>query len=113
MTSRHALVTADGFTHASSVIPLVRRSEGASLIVTRPLVPLKTKALPNLPWVVQVTPLPSVPVLLLPETSATVVPAPSATPQAAARRATAFGVVALATLEYGPRLPAASVARTR
>src|SRR6266436_9445309 len=106
MTSRHALVTVDGFTHASNVIPFVRRSEGASLTVTRPLVPLKTKALPNLPWVVQVTPLPSVPVLLFPEESATVVPAPSANPYAATSPATVFGVVALATLEYGPRLPA-------
>jgi hypothetical protein len=63
-------------THASSVIPDVSCSEAAFGTVTNPP-PLNTSPLPNLPWVVQVTPLPSVPVLLLPELSATVGPAPS------------------------------------
>ena len=51
-------------------------SEAASGTVTRALVPLNTSALPNLPALVQVAPL-IVPLLLLPEVSATVVPLPS------------------------------------
>src|SRR5919201_3362826 len=84
MTSRQAVVTADGFTHASSVMPPVRRNDGASLTVTRALVPLNTSALPNFPAVVQVAPV-IVPVLLLPDESATVVPEPSLNEYAATR----------------------------
>src|SRR5882724_13694957 len=112
MTSRHAPVTVDGFTQASSVIPVTSCRDAALGTVTTALVPLNTSALPNFPAVVHVAPL-IVPVLLFPEESATVGPAPSANPYAAISPATVFGVVALATLEYGPRLPAASVARTR
>ena len=43
-----------GFTHASSVIPLVRSSELESLTLTRAFVPLKKSALPNFPAVDQV-----------------------------------------------------------
>jgi hypothetical protein len=65
-----------GFTHASSVIAFVRRSEGASGIVTFALVPLKARAPPYFPCVDQVA-VPIVPVLPEPEASAAVVPEPS------------------------------------
>jgi hypothetical protein len=67
-----------GNTQASRVILVVRFSEVAAGIVTK-LEPLKTKALLNLPCVLQVTPLLSVP-LLLPEASVTVVPEVSLKP---------------------------------
>ena len=54
MTSRQVLVTAVGLTHASSVMPLVRCSDAASATVTFALVPLKLRAFPYLPCVVQV-----------------------------------------------------------
>src|SRR5258706_9995830 len=76
ITERQLVGVEVGYTHASSVMPVVSRSEVAFGIVTRALVPLNTSALPNLPDVVQVAPL-IVPVLPLPEISATVVPAPS------------------------------------
>jgi hypothetical protein len=44
--------------------------------VTRAFVPLKVSALPYLPWLVQAA-FPIVPAFLVPEASATVVPAPS------------------------------------
>src|SRR6267142_562955 len=84
MTSRHALVTADGFTHASSVIPVVRCSEAESLMFTRAFVPLNDNALPNLPPVDHVV-LATVPTLPLPEASATLVPLPSLNPNARTR----------------------------
>ena len=65
-----------GYTHASSVMPVVRWSEAESLIVTCELVPLKTSALPYLPEVVHV-PFEIVPVFPLPDLSVTVVPVPS------------------------------------
>ena len=68
-----------GLTQASSVIPVVRSSEFESLTFTQALVPLKKSALPNLPLVDQVA-FESVPVLLLPERSAVVVPLPSSKP---------------------------------
>src|SRR5690349_9683101 len=113
MTSRQLLVTTDGLTQASSVMAVVRCSDAASGMSTRALLPLKDRALPNLPAVLQVAPPTSVPVLPLPDRSATVVPVPSLKPYAATRPGVVAGVVALATLEYGLRLPAASVARTR
>src|SRR5436190_9691911 len=64
-----------GYTQASRVIPLVRSKESESFTVTR-LNPSKLRALPNLPWLVQVAPL-IVPVLPNPDTSVTVVPLPS------------------------------------
>ena len=84
MTSRHLLLTLEGFTHASKVMADVSRNEGESFTVTRALVPLKDRALPYLPEVLQVAPL-IVPVLLLPDRSATVVPLPSLNPYAATR----------------------------
>src|SRR3989454_3098485 len=71
-----------GFTHASSVIPVVSWRDGELLILTHEFVPLNTRALPNFPAVVHAAPR-IVPVLLFPEESATVVPAPSAKPYAA------------------------------
>src|SRR5437868_1224097 len=112
MTSRHTFVTVDGFTHASSVIPVVRCRETESLIVTRELDPLNTRAPPNLPEVVHVA-LVTVPTFPMPDESATVVPVPSLNEYAATSPAVVNWVVALATLEYVLRLLAASVARTR
>src|SRR3954471_3893401 len=80
MTDRQSF-TAVGFTHASSVIPAVRFSEVALATVTSALVPLNDRALPNLPVVAQVA-LVRVPLLLLPDESAVVVPVPSSTPRA-------------------------------
>ena len=62
-------------TQASSVIPVVSCNDAELGMLTRAFVPLNTSALPNRPAVVQVAPL-SVPVLLLPDESATVVPEP-------------------------------------
>jgi hypothetical protein len=76
MTSRHTFVTLDGFTQASSVIAVVRRSQDVSGMVTSAFVPLKTNPFPNLPAVVHCAAL-IVPVLLWPEASVTVVPLPS------------------------------------
>src|SRR5258706_15440817 len=112
ITERQLVGVVVGYTHASSVMPVVSRSEVAFGIVTCAPVPLNTSALPNLPDVVQVAPL-IVPVLPLPEISATVVPAPSLSAYAATRPSGVLDVVALAAAEYAPRFPAASVARTR
>jgi hypothetical protein len=70
------LFTVVGYTHASRVIALVNCSDGALLTVTKALLPLKLKALPYLPEVVQVAPL-MVPLFPLPDTSLTTVPLPS------------------------------------
>jgi hypothetical protein len=74
--SRHALLVAVGYTHASNVIPVVTCNEAESGTVTRELKPLKDKALPYLPAVVHVAPL-IVPLFPLPETSFTIMPLPS------------------------------------
>ena len=76
---RHELASAAGFTHASSVIPIVRSSELASGTVTQLDEPLKESAPPYLPLnahAVFVT----VPLLPDPETSLTFVPVPSLKP---------------------------------
>src|SRR5262245_61089799 len=65
-----------GKTHASRVIPTVKSSKLLSAIVTRLPVPLNDSALPYRPAVVQVAPV-MVPVFPLPDTSATVGPAPA------------------------------------
>src|SRR5712692_5772764 len=75
MTSFHPPVAVVGYTHASSVIPLVRSKVVESFTVTK-LDPLKERALPNLPCADQVGPV-SVPVLEFPDASAVVVPVPS------------------------------------
>ena len=79
MIVRNALLALAGLTHASTVIALVRSSEFESFTLTRALVPLKLRALPNLAEVDQVA-LESVPVLALPDLSAVVVPEPSSKP---------------------------------
>src|SRR5919198_2741749 len=84
ITDRHAVPSAFGLTHASSVMPFVRSSEFESETVTQELVPLKDSALPNLPLVDQVV-FAVVPVLLFPERSVTVVPVPSSKLYAATR----------------------------
>jgi hypothetical protein len=80
-----------GKSHASSVIPVVRSSEFESLTVTRALVPLKDKAFPYFPEVVQVA-VPIVPVFPLPDASVTIVPKPSLKPYAATRPGIGVGV---------------------
>src|SRR5204862_4941674 len=95
------VLTTVGLTQASSVMPAVSRSDAASGMVTTAFEPLKSRALPNFPAVVQVA-FAIVPVLAWPDTSATVAPAPSSN-EYAATSATAAGVVALATLEYALR----------
>src|SRR4051812_32739576 len=82
MTSRQALVIREGFTHASNVIAVVSRRAGESRMVTRELVPLNTRAWPNLPAVVHVA-LAIVPVPPFPDASETVVPVPSSNEYAA------------------------------
>src|ERR1700690_3096944 len=105
------LVTEEGFTHASSVIPAPRCREAESLIVTRELDPLKTRAFPNLAAPVHVV-FVRVPVFPLPDESATVVPVPSSNEYAATSPGTVARVVVAAVLEYGLKFPAASVAFT-
>src|SRR5579871_6143999 len=112
MTSRQALSTSEGFTQASKVIPVVRSKDAASLIVTQALLPLNTSAFPYFPAVVQVA-FAIVPVFPFPDASVTVLPVPSLNEYAATNPETNVPVVALAVFEYGLRLPAASVARTR
>ena len=78
------MLTVVGYTHASNVIPLVNCSDGALLMVTKALVPLKLNAFPYLPEVVHVAPL-IVPLFPLPDASFTTVPLPSSNPYAATR----------------------------
>jgi hypothetical protein len=91
---------------------VLRRKLAESGIVISALVPLKTSALPYLPAAVQVA-FWIVPVFPLPEESLTIDPAPSSNEYAATSSGTVASIVTFATFEYGPRLPAASVARTR
>jgi hypothetical protein len=56
-TARHPVGALVGKTQASSVILVVSRNDAEFGIVTTALVPLNTKALPNLPAVVHVAPL--------------------------------------------------------
>src|ERR1051325_9886927 len=112
MIARQPVGAEVGKTHASSVAAVVRRSDGASAIVTCELVPLNTSALPNLP-VVQVVLL-ATPVLFWLEASRIAVPAPSSNPNAATRPlVSGVSVVTVTMLDQGLRLPAASVARTQ
>src|SRR4051812_30005905 len=75
-TAVQAVLAAVGLTHASRVMAPVRCRDAESATVTQLLVPLKDRALPNLPAVLQVAAV-IVPVFPLPEASATVVPVPS------------------------------------
>src|SRR5919108_464548 len=104
MTSRQPVFPVPGETHASSVMPVVRFSSVLLATVTRELVPLKTSACPNLPFGVHVALL-MVPALPRPDASLATVPVPSSNEYALTRFGLVDIVVALATLEYGPRLP--------
>src|SRR3954447_19041636 len=85
MTLRHAVApSADGFTQASSVIPVVRSSELESGTVTRVLVPLKDSAPPECPPIDHV-PAAIVPLFPVPERSASAVPEPALKLYAATR----------------------------
>src|SRR5271155_5204960 len=113
MTSCHPVGAVVGFTHASSVTALVRWRDAASFITTWAFVPLKDRAPPYLPLVVQVA-LTIVPVLPFPETSLTVVPDPALKSYAATSPGVPVEalVVAVAVFENALRFPAASVAST-
>ena len=76
LDTRQPVDTVVGMTHASSVIPVVRRKLAASAMVTRALEPLNTNPLPYLPAVVHVA-FWIVPVFPLPDASFSVEPAPS------------------------------------
>src|SRR4051794_37100168 len=111
MTSRHALLTVEGFTHASSVIPVVRWSAATSPTVTLAVLPLNCSARPNFAVVAQAA-LTRLPVRLLPDASAVVGPDPSSNAYAATSSGIVEPVVTVAAFEYGPRLLAPSSART-
>jgi hypothetical protein len=70
---------------------LVNCSDGALLMLTEALVPLKLKALPYWPEVVQVAPL-IVPLFPLPDASLTTVPLPSLNPYAATGPGVGVGI---------------------
>src|SRR3954470_21768004 len=71
----------DGFTHASTVIPVVRSRVAESGTVTSDVVPLKDRAPLNLPPVTCVA-FAAVPLFALPDGSPTVVPVVSSKAQA-------------------------------
>src|SRR5215510_7680915 len=111
-TVRQLVPSALGLTQASSVIPVVRSSDAESGTLTIAFVPLKLKAPPYLPLVLQVA-LAIVPLLLLPETSGRLEPDPwSKEYEATSPTGGALETVALASLEGALRLPAASSAVT-
>src|SRR5438309_2339442 len=86
------LVRLVGSTQASRVMPLVRCSEAASATVTREVVPLNDRALPNLPAVDQLA-LVIAPLLPLPERSPSTVPLPWSKLYAATRPVFATGLL--------------------
>ena len=101
MMVRQPLWLAVGWIQAERVIAVVRSSEAESATRTVLFVPLKLRALPKRPWVVQLAPV-MVPAFPLPEESAVVVPLPSANAQAPTRPGGVGGaapVVASATAE--------------
>src|SRR5438552_1252138 len=83
---RHPL-SAVGFTHASTVMPVVRSSAGESGIDTESLTPSKESARPNFPFAVRVAPL-IVPIWWKGDASMVVVPDVSSKPNAATRPVT-------------------------
>src|SRR4051812_14211414 len=96
MTTERQPLKVVGLTHASIVMPVVRSSEFASATVTQSLVPLNESAEPNLPPAFHVAP-ETVPVLLLPDASVTVVPLPSSKLYAATRPCACAGVLSSQT----------------
>ncbi len=108
MTLRQAVPSPVGYTHASSVIPVVRLRSAVLPTVTRSLTPLKLRAFPKRPWVVQAAP-EMAPVCPLPEASAALVPAPSLKLLGGDEAGSDASVVAAtAGLEAGDVLPAPS-----
>jgi hypothetical protein len=107
---RHPVCAAVGYTHADSVIAVVKLSELDALTVTTSFTPSNVSALPYRPAVVHVAP-EIVPVLPFPEVSAVVVPVPSLKPHAATRPAGVAGVYVTASVSWAV-LPAASRAVT-
>ncbi len=111
-TVRQSPPSAVGFTHADAVMPVVSRTELASLTVTQSLTPSKVRAPPKRPEVVRVAPL-IVPVLPAVEASGVVVPDASSKPQAPTRpEATgqlgaSVTVKAMSTVFGEPETPAA------
>ncbi len=79
---RHPPLAAVGITHANSVIAVVRFSDGELATTTTSFVPSKLSAPPNRPCGLHVAP-EITPVLLFPDASAVVGPAPSLNPHAA------------------------------
>src|SRR5688572_25295099 len=77
-------MTADGLTHASSVIAVLKCNEGVSGTLTHAELPLNERAPPYFPAVVQVASV-RVPVFPVPEASAVVVPVPSLNEYAATK----------------------------
>src|SRR5689334_2477087 len=111
-TQRHSVPTAVGLTQASSVMPDVRSSDGESGIEIDAFVPLKLSAPPNLPVVVRVA-FVIVPVLPLPDESATVFPDASLKPQAPTRLADAGGeTLSVTAIVFGEPVAPAVVAVT-
>jgi hypothetical protein len=78
-TVRQAVPSVEGFTQASSVMPVLKSKLAESFTVTQLLVPLNDNALPNLPAALHEAPV-IAPVFAQPETSLTVSPAPSSKP---------------------------------
>src|SRR5579862_6999566 len=112
MTSRQPAFVADGSTHASRVMPVVSCSDAELGMSTRAFVPLNESAPPYFPEAVQVV-FTMEPTLPLPEASPSVVPVPSLKPYAATSPLEfGWAVTADVVLENGPKLPAASKART-
>src|SRR5688572_10691045 len=110
---RHALPSAVGRTHASSVIVFVRSRLFASATVTRSLTPSKVSALRNRPAVVQAGPL-TVPVLPVPELSNADVPTPASKPHSPTSPGGGpVGTTPLASGDGVLSLPAGSTAVTR
>src|SRR5262245_28923196 len=112
MTSRHALFTVDGFTQASSVIPVVSCKDALLGTVTRALLPLKDSAPPYLPPVIRLA-VPMDPLFPYDDESNAVLPAVSLNEYAATSSGIVVPVVTLTMFEGSPMFAAASVARTK
>src|SRR5438477_10948357 len=82
ITDRHPIEATVGYSHASTVNPVVSRSDAALGTSTSAFVPLNVSALPYRPAVVHVAEATS-PLLPFPDASRAVVPLPSLNPHAA------------------------------
>jgi hypothetical protein len=111
MIVRQAPLSVSGRTQAESVIPLVRSSESASGTVTTSSTPSKSSAAPMRPFGVHVA-LVIVPLLPVPEASATTLPVPSSKPYPATSPGGPSAVV-FSTVTVTPAEVAVSPARSR